>query len=752
MVDDGMPAEKDVDATAPIIQQQIIIQAGATANIGGPKIERLARRDDDFEGPGGVPITRVAHFFGRVQDLLQLEQALVDHEIVCVVATGIGGIGKTSLARQFVATRAAVCFPDGSAWLDATRLTQDLDRVCRRFGWSEQRELGAQESVAWLARALNDQSFLLIVDNVSSEVERDHVPRPGGRCRTLVTSRERALHDDLDAARLELGVWSEAESLAYLRARCERLRGLADAELTPLVEFVGNLPLGVKLLASLLLRRTFTPSAALEQLRAQPVSVLEKYRGQNPGLVATFQTSYEMLAEPGRRVLQAMAVCAGQTRAEVVAAVAGVDAADELLDELHGRSLVEHDAGVAAPWRLHDVVRMFVAAQPGREGFEAAHLGWVEAHVNVHADVLDHVAFEAGVDETVVAMQRLVAAQAFERAMQLYSPVEDHSRRMGAYPRAMALGEWLLAALPDTSSWASKCMNRLGLCCRACGDLAKAIDFHQRALALAEKVDRIDVQARCLDNLGTCYWTVGDLAKAIDFHQRALALEETLGRIENQDRCLGNLGLCYETLGDIPKAIDHHELALALAEKVGHIAGQANQLGNLGLCYRGLGDIPRAIDFHQRSLALEEQLGRIEGQATQLGNLGNCYRMLGEIPKAIDFLQRALALDEKFGRIGGQAINIGNLGICYQTLGEVPKAIDFHQRALALHEKLGRIEGQANQLANLGSILARHGDASEARQRLTRAESLYVGLGLPLDHPQLRRVRQELGQLDWSPA
>jgi tetratricopeptide (TPR) repeat protein len=697
---------------------------------GGPTIERPSHTEADFEGPGGVPLTPVADFSGRVEELQQLERALVEHRTVCVVATGIGGIGKTSLARQFVATRAAVCFPNGTTWLDATRLTQDLDRVCRRFGWSEQRELAAHESVAWLARALHDRSFLLIVDNVSGEVERDHIPRPGGRCRTLVTSRERALHGDLDAVRLELGVWSVAESLAYLRARCERVREFADSELTPLVTFVGNLPLGVKLLASLLIKRlSLTPSAALEQLRAQPVTVFEKYRGQNPGLVATFQTTYETLDEPGRRVLQAMAVCARQTRAEVVGIVAGVDAADELLDELYGHSLVEHDSGAPAPLRLHDVVRMFVAAQPGREEFEGAHLSWIEAYVKAHADVFDHVAFAAVIDEAVVAMQRLVAAQAFERAMQLYRPVQDHSRRTGAYPQAMALSEWLLGAVPNESGWASECLNILGICYATLGDTSKAIAFLQPALALDEQLGHIHSQASDLGNLGLCYRRLGDISKAIDFLQRALSLHEKLGHIEGQAANLGNLGICYQTLGDISKAIDFHQRALSLHEKLGRAEGQANQLGNLGICYRTLGDIRKAIDFHQRALALDEKLGRIHSQASEFGNLGICYRTLGDVQKAIDFHQRSLTLHEKLDGIAGQASQLGNLGTCYATLGDIRKAIDFHQRALALDEKLGSIEGQASGLGNLGICYQTWGDIPRAIDSHQRALALHEKLG-----------------------
>ncbi len=788
----GTDKEVDPSAERVIIQQQIIIQSGGIANVGLPTTEPVPAPEAPsakHEGPGGMPITSVPDFTGRSEELEQLERGLVQHETVCVIAAGIGGIGKTSLARQFVFVRAAACFPDGSAWLDASRLTQDLDRVCRRFGWSDSRELGPEEAIAWLARHLHGLRFLLIVDNVGADVVHDHIPRPGGHCRTLVTTRKRALHDDLDAEQLELDVWSVAESLAYLRARCDRLSSFANSELIPLVGFVGQLPLGVKLLGSLMVRRpTLTPAEALSGLRTQPVEVLEKYRGQNPGLVAAFQSTWEELEERGRRVLQALAVCARQARAEVVGPVAGVKDVDEVLDELYGRSLVECDGAAKAPWRLHDVVRMFVAAQVGRDAFEAAHSAWVEAHVKAHGHVLDHLAFEEGAEDVVVVVQRLTAAKEFARAMALYRPVERHSCRMGAYPRATELGQMLLAAVPSETSWASECMNNLGIYYRTLGEVSKAIDFHQHALAIDEQLGHLEGQASALGNLGNCYRTLGDIPKAIDFHQRALAIDEQLGRFEGQAGQLGNLGLCYGTLGDIPKAIDFLQRALSIEEQLGRPEGQANQfgnlgncyqmlgdtakavdllqrsfaieerlgrlegqasaLGNLGNCYRALGDIPNAIDFHRRSFAIEERLGRLEGQASQLGNLGICYRMLGDIPKAVDFHQRSLAINEQLGHLGGQASSLGNLGNCYRTLGDISKAIDFLQRSLAIDEQLGRLQGQANCLAVLGFIKAEHGDALEARHLLARSESLFRQMGLPDDHSNLLEVRSSLASLD----
>src|SRR5690606_10337840 len=106
----------------------------------------------------------------------------------------------------------------------------------------------------------------------------EHVPSPGGQCRTVVTSRSRPLAGRLVAAPLELGVWNIDACREYLRERCPRLRTEADAEVDRLAEFVGRLPLAVRLLVSVLdNRRSMGAVGVLKLLEQQPLGVLDKY-------------------------------------------------------------------------------------------------------------------------------------------------------------------------------------------------------------------------------------------------------------------------------------------------------------------------------------------------------------------------------------------------------------------------------------------------------------------------------------------
>jgi len=162
-----------------------------------------------FEGPAEAPARRVKHFQDVALDELR-KKLSSNAEAVCVVAAGIGGIGKTMLARQFVATEAPTMFPEGAAWLNGTNLIAELRRVAERFGLQDAGRHSAEQAVAFLCRALHDRPVLLVIDNVDpAQVDLRHLPIAGGKSRTLITSRAVHLADELDdeAISLRLNVW-----------------------------------------------------------------------------------------------------------------------------------------------------------------------------------------------------------------------------------------------------------------------------------------------------------------------------------------------------------------------------------------------------------------------------------------------------------------------------------------------------------------------------------------------------------------
>ncbi|HEX9621651.1 MAG TPA: tetratricopeptide repeat protein, partial [Polyangiaceae bacterium] len=490
-----------------------------------------------FEGPGRVPAKAVP-FFSAQEELAELCELLAGpSEAVCVVAHGMGGVGKTVLAHELVARRAAELFPAGAAWIDAPSLALDLPRVARRFGWPKDRDPTLEEACEHLGRELHERPVLLVVDNVDPAVQKvATLPFPGGKARTLVTSRDVSLAGSLGArvtsSALKLGRWNTERCRDYLKKAAPQFERENAADLDALGTFVGGLALALHLVAGQPRRkRGLRAAELLTELRAAPLDTLDRFvdkgaDGIERGVLQTFIASLTALSEDERQSLRALAVCAEGTRHDIVAAVAklGPERTRAALDHLADVSLAEYvDERAAAPWGLHDVVRLLVREQHALAPFEAAHRTWLDAHLAAHADPTDYAAFDIAVPEGLASVERLVERGEITEASTLFYPLFRHLARRGEYARALAAGSRILVATGDDALRA-QWLGNLGNCYRTLGDIPKAIHHHQRSLAHFEKLGSLEGQAIQLGNLGSIYAGQGKQSEARAALGRSLAL------------------------------------------------------------------------------------------------------------------------------------------------------------------------------------------------------------------------------------
>ena len=117
----------------------------------------------------------------------------------------------------------------------------------------------------------------------------------------------------------------------------------------------------------------------------------------------------------------------------------------------------------------------------------------------------------------------------------------------------------------------------------------KAQQYLQRAKVLTtlladlrEIDDRWD-EGDALGNLINAFRNLGEVQKAIDFFEQALAIAQEIGDRRMEGNALGNLGRAYADLGDMRQAIGYYQQALAISREIGDRGGEGNALANLGL-------------------------------------------------------------------------------------------------------------------------------------------------------------------------
>ncbi len=115
-----------------------------------------------------------------------------------------------------------------------------------------------------------------------------------------------------------------------------------------------------------------------------------------------------------------------------------------------------------------------------------------------------------------------------------------------------------------------------------------------------------------------------------------------LDDISSHSTVMGNLGLAYSNLGQVDKAIQYFKKALKINMEIRHRAGEGIDYGFLGSAYSDLGQLDKSIQYFEKALRIAKETGDIEGEVAFLGSLGNAHNHLGQIEKAIQYYEKAL--------------------------------------------------------------------------------------------------------------
>ncbi len=323
-------------------------------------------------GPGPPAARRVparaSRFFGREALLARAEALVRDWPLVTLA--GVGGAGKTRLALE-LAHRSS----GGVWWCELAPVAADADvpgAVADALGLD-----GGLEQLTPRAGLLLLDNCEHLLDGAAAAVEAllHHAPD----LRVLATSRAPLGVDGEQVLRLS-GLEADAAA-ALFRDRAAAAGGPPeDAAVGELCRRLDGLPLAIELAAGR--TRSLTATEIMERLDERFDMLAVWGRRSAPRhwtLRAAIAWSYELLAEPQRRLFERLSVFArGCTLAEAEAVCGGDDLARAhvagLLDELVAHSLVVADvARGRTVYGMLETLREFAAEQLSERG-EAARL------------------------------------------------------------------------------------------------------------------------------------------------------------------------------------------------------------------------------------------------------------------------------------------------------------------------------------------------------------------------------------------
>jgi predicted ATPase/DNA-binding SARP family transcriptional activator len=753
------PLEATVELAAAVRSGEVAPDAASP-----PTERRSARRDDPAwardvrPGPVDNLTADATPFVGRALELAELHQVMGRGSHRLVTLLGPGGAGKSRVARQLARERAGY-HEEGAAWVplaSARDASGAVAAVARALGVRIDPEPDA------LVALLAAQDRLLVLDAV------EHVGDLGGLVLalldgcpdlTLLTTSRVPLdlpgeavvplgglaippHDEADDA-------EGYDALGLLLRAAHRVRptfhprGAERTAAVALTRLLGGTPLAIEMAAGWL--RMLEPSELLEEVR-RDLGVLTPQGGasdpRHASLQAVFESSWGLLGRDERDALRRLAVFRGGWTRETAADVAGVPLGTLLA--LANRSLLQRDG--TARFRAHAIVQRFaeakLAATPElREELMLRHeryfLDLADA-ADRRLDTPDQPAALARLEDEepnlIAALERALAAGRVDAAQAMIAALGRSWRWRGQVREGLHWAE-RVAALPgsDTPS-STRVRARLveGLLRQDQGDYPGADLAFEEALADAEHLGNLELQAAARCDRAIVAWRRGDLASARTLLEQAIAVYREGGHEARLAGTLGNLGNIVRDGGDPQAAHARFDEALVLAERLGHVWEMANLRNNKAIAYAYQDDLDAARREFETALALQRDIDNRPGISMSLTNLGNVHLDTGEHDRARELYGEALALCEELGDRQGAAHLFVNLGVLAQWSGEHDEAHDLYGRSLRIRRELGARALAVQSVSCFLDLAVARGAHERALVLAGAVRSLAERVGVPL--------------------
>lgn len=330
-----------------------------------------------------LPPKPYSRFIGREKELDEILGVLREPEAKPIIAiVGLGGIGKTALAREAAERLLEEKFFKHLVWVGfktehfvGERINRSIDfsysfddmlndilRQCTRTNIAH---MSADQKRAEVANLFNTEKVMILLDNLETYPERENLVSKIfeilGQSKLLLTSRHQFRHERVYT--IHLSGFSKDEGLAFLRAEgkergIDTVTSAGHSSLAEIFRGTGGAPLAMKLVAG--------------QINRQPIHIVLKElkkassKGQYYDLYYfIYHFSWVMLSVNARMVLVDMSVFPHDTGGAVkdVEAISQVQASDFWLamDQLVSLSLVIK-SGEAGKERfaLHELTQNFI--------------------------------------------------------------------------------------------------------------------------------------------------------------------------------------------------------------------------------------------------------------------------------------------------------------------------------------------------------------------------------------------------------
>ena len=663
----------------PQINQSILNNVNVGGNLTTGNIyQRIYSQLKQLEGnPFKPPQPREGGLFGREKELKELHELLQSGKNVCVVS-GMGGIGKTGLVREYAnLPECTSLFTGGVYYIDVRDRENMAGEIIALTKWRFKADLPADLSTqqmvtaCWQQWKYQTENVLLIFDDVSSlnkDIESYLPPKDLVSLRVLMTSRETP--DKCIAEKLELEVLSEAAAVDLLAAIIGQERiDKEPAEAKKLCRELGYLPLALELVGYYLDDEDYQDLSLLamrgklqEKIKHSALSPEQVPAGMQAkrGLQAAFDLSWEELKPEAQYLACVLAAFAPSP--------IRWDFVTRIYQQLQGE-LFNHD-NLKDRW-LKSLRKLHLVITVDKDIYNLHLL----IHDYFYEQLKQHLNFSQ-IKQAFCDVLADVASNIDQSTnLETFNLIEPHLKKMIAWWENQEDIEFAVS------------LNGLALLYHSQGRYNDAEPLYLQSLDIRKRQlgnDHLDV-ASSLNNLAGLYFSQGRYNDAEPLYLESLDIRKRQLGDDHPDvaTSLNNLAGLYESQGRFNDAEPLYLQSLDIYKRqLGndhpHVALSLN---NLALLYYSQGRYNDAEPLYLESLDIRKrQLGNDHPDvASSLNNLALLYVSQEKYLKAKNLAQQALVIYQQ--KLGNEHPNTQNAALTVKLL-YIMKLLQYNKDTL----------------------------------------------------------------------
>ena len=717
-------------------------------------------------------MTPLKYFFGRKQELVELEKALKKFEFL--VITGIAGIGKTTITKKFVenirGTRNLFWF-DVHNWTTWYGLAESFGNFLSDLGHPqvknfcrENRNYSLEELESILRDFLYQCEGVVIFDDVEKSnpgimqfygmllrlVENmrgikvvmcaRHIPEPHFYDRRDVLTRGLVFEYPLKG--LDFDSCKEMLESHNVNISAEALKGLWDK--------LGGHPLFFEIIQS---------GVDLSRV-TQELSDIGKY---------LYREIYKTLTDEERRVLGFFSIFRHPVKEEVLFLDESITR--DTLEMIKERALIVPEKN--GQFETHDVIKEFFYNYLNPNLKERYHRMALDVYTRYHPEyaltersyhlikardlpeavkllfsLRERFIKEGNLGELSRQLDMIPEEELDPLTSLLYLAIRvDVAYSEGDLDQAMDLIEKLMGFKADIEpEQLLDLYMKMGDLHRQKADWDKALKVFDKAFSLALASRNKRAIAEIYAGKGFVFHRIGNHKEAIESNLKCIEGARALEDQTLEVKATIEIGMSHMSLGEYEESIGyfHHCLDFLTGSKDQY--QKCRVFNNMGVAYYLNKENERALEYWERCIQIASGSGHKKLHSYALMNTADLYAKDGLWDKSKANLDETFKLVQEMGDPLGLAYVYMNYGIYYKTKKEWERSIHYFELSIKLAKEKSTPIDLAERYMEFGFMYREMGDKDQAKEKFSLAREIYTRLGGKESF--IKRIQDEIDELE----